>query len=200
MRYAFFISSRSSNFLRILISSRRRASAWSSSKCNSLRRISSSSASLFLASILPSMALRTRVFSFSFSWRSRSMRSSRSRLSRANCSMRSFSARSSASIFSWLAFCSSMNFCNIWRDSTCFSERAFASLASSSAILATSSSTCFRSLMYSFKASSRDASFMAICCWLMTFTRWRCLRFSMFNLFSNSCCSKRSFSICWSRL
>ena len=29
--------------------------------------------------------------------------------------------------------------------STCFSERAFASLASSSAILATSSSTCFRS-------------------------------------------------------
>ncbi len=43
---------------------------------------------------------------------------SRSRLSRANCSMRSFSARSSASIFSWLAFLGDVQKEGIWNNPT----------------------------------------------------------------------------------
>ena len=52
------------------------------------------------------MMVEIPIFSMKSPWhRTRSPSvASRSRLPRANCSMRSFSARSSASIFSWLAF------------------------------------------------------------------------------------------------
>mmetsp|Transcript_80053 Transcript_80053/g.235475 ORF Transcript_80053/g.235475 Transcript_80053/m.235475 type:complete len:255 (+) Transcript_80053:366-1130(+) len=137
--YAFFMSSLSSSFFRTWISSRRRASASSSSKCKSLRSCSSSCASLFFASIFPIIAFRTFCFSSScLSFSSCSLLSCSS-LSRAKAWIRSFSSNSALSMASCLDFCSTMNLPKISRVSLCLCIRAACSSASSCAIFSTSS-------------------------------------------------------------
>mmetsp|Transcript_105103 Transcript_105103/g.279694 ORF Transcript_105103/g.279694 Transcript_105103/m.279694 type:complete len:317 (-) Transcript_105103:277-1227(-) len=194
--YAFFMSSLSSSLLRTWISSRLRASASSSSKCKSFRSCSSSPFSLLLASITPSMAFRIFCFSCSALSFSSANLFSCSRFSRAKASILSFSSSSAISMASCLAFCSVMNLLRISLVSFCLCIRAWCSSASSCAIFSTSSWTWSFSLRYSAMASSLCASFMAICCWLMCFTRSRCLVFSMPSLCSNSMCSSRSSSMC----
>mmetsp|Transcript_3692 Transcript_3692/g.10676 ORF Transcript_3692/g.10676 Transcript_3692/m.10676 type:complete len:204 (+) Transcript_3692:466-1077(+) len=139
--YAFFISSLSSIFFRIFISSTRRAAASSSSPWSSLRRCSSSSFSLLFAIMPPIILFIRRVFSLSASSFSAASLSSRARLSAAYCSILLFSSISCCSIWACVAFCSIMNFRRIAWVSCCFSERALCSAASSAAIFSTSSAT-----------------------------------------------------------